>query len=135
MDAARIIRDSLTPAVLMIALTIICEYLSSLIGILGVPEFALQAVFILVAGAYASRKTGLDEFSIGMMGALLGLACAFSGSAARWVLISGIPTGFAPSLADAAGLMVADALLGSVFWVPVGFILGAIGAIFTKRSG
>ena len=134
MDLGGIIRGAAKPAALMIILAVFGELISAYIGILGIAAFVLKAIFILIAGAYASRKTGQDELSSGIMGALLGLVCAWAGSAARWMLISVIPTGFAPSLADAAGLMVADAVLGCVFWVPVGFILGAIGALLLTQE-
>jgi len=121
------------PAALMIALAVFGELISSYIGILGIAAFVLNAAFILLVGAHSARKPDGGVLSAGAIGMVLGLVCAVAGSAARYTIISFIPTDYAPSTADAAGMMVVGAVQGSVFWMATGFALGAIGAVFAGR--
>jgi hypothetical protein len=119
----------------MVALAASGELVSAQIGILGIAAFVLEGLFILIAGYYLAGKTGHGAATSGIIGALLGLVCATAGSAARWIIITSLPTDYAPSIAEAAGSMVVGAAHGSVFWIATGFVLGAIGGLSASRNG
>jgi hypothetical protein len=129
----KLVVETLKLAIIMAVVAALSEYIGLLHPLFGPFPVIFKLLFLLSAGAYASKKLEAQPIIAGTIGVALGAVGGIVASAVHWTLFIMMNSG-TPSLAGIIVNAMLEAVIFAPLWAVAGFVLGAIGAFIAASK-